>query len=66
MATGANLSGLRIKVVEFVQVPVGPQLWTGGDYGPEASLLATIGLSLAMMVLFKLPRTSDHSVRLWD
>ena len=66
VATGASLSGLRINVVEFALVPVGPPLWTGGDYGPEASLLVTIVLSLAMIVIMKLPRISDHSVRLWD
>ena len=66
VATGASLSGLKIKVVGFTQVPVGPSLWTGGNYGPEASLLATIVLSLAIIVMIKLPRSSDHSVRLWD
>ena len=66
VATGASLSGLRIKIVDFAVVPVGPTLWTGGDYGPEASLLVTIALGLAMIVIMKLPRISDHSVRLWD
>ena len=66
VAIGASLSGIRIRVVDFRLVPIGPPLWTGGDYGPEASLLVTIAVMVAIVGVLKLPRISDQSVRLWD
>ncbi len=66
VAIGASLSGIRIRVVDFKLVPMGPPLWTGGDYGPEASLLVTIAVAVAIVGVLKLPRISDQSVRLWD
>ena len=66
VAIGASLSGIRIRVVDFRLVPMGPPLWTGGDYGPEASLLVTIAVAVAIVGVLKLPRISDPSVRLWD
>ena len=66
VAIGASLSGIRIRVVDFRLVPMGPPLWTGGDYGPEASLLVTIAVTAAMVGVLKLPRISDQWVRLWD
>jgi membrane protease YdiL (CAAX protease family) len=52
---GANVSGLRIKLMGVSVVSAGPPLWSGGDYGPEASLLATLVLAAIAIFLWKAP-----------
>jgi membrane protease YdiL (CAAX protease family) len=47
---GANVSGITMGVTgQAIQWNAGP-LWSGGDYGPEASILT----SLVLFVLFPL------------
>ncbi len=50
---GANVSGLKIKLLGVSVVSTGPALWSGGDYGPEASLLATFALVAVAAFLWK-------------
>ncbi|MEX2264876.1 MAG: type II CAAX endopeptidase family protein [Bryobacteraceae bacterium] len=46
---GANVSGFRMKVTGYaVEWNAGP-LWSGGEYGPEASIL-TSGILIALML----------------
>ena len=67
-ATGASLSGIRMEIAGVVLGPAGSPLWSGGHYGPEASLVATIAVSFAIIVVLKLGpvKLADRSVRLWD
>ncbi len=63
---GANISGLRMGLTALRATPVGPVLWTGGDYGPEASLVATIAVLGAAVVVWKAPVPADDSPLIWD
>ena len=65
-AIGANLSGLRIKLTGFIVVPVGPFYWTGDAYGPEASLLTTLAVCAAALILWKAPAGRSPGPLLWD
>jgi uncharacterized protein len=52
---GVNLSGLTIEVTRYhYQWDLLP-LWSGGDYGPEGGLLATIFVAALFFALLKLP-----------
>jgi membrane protease YdiL (CAAX protease family) len=60
---GANLSGINIinEVVGHRMVWTAGDLWSGGAYGPEASVLTT-GVLLAVLVyLWKAPIRRQHS-----
>lgn len=50
---GANVSGIKMKLLGVSVVSTGPALWSGGDYGPEASLLATFALVAAAAFLWR-------------
>lgn len=50
---GANVSGLKIKLMGVSVVSTGPPLWSGGDYGPEASLLVSLVLGATALFLWK-------------
>ena len=63
---GANISGLRMGLTALRATPVGPVHWTGGDYGPEASLVATIAVVGAAVVVWKAPVPADDSPLIWD
>ncbi|HWB85532.1 MAG TPA: type II CAAX endopeptidase family protein [Bryobacteraceae bacterium] len=45
---GVNVSGLKMKITGHDMVWSAGKLWSGGDYGPEASILT----SLVMVALF--------------
>ncbi len=62
---GATVSGLRIQMTGIALVPHGPPLWTGGDYGPEGSLLTSFAVIAAGCILWKLP-VSRQDPRPWD
>lgn len=52
---GANVSGITIRVTSYVlQWNAGP-LWSGGDYGPEASLLTSAVLFALFMFVRMAP-----------
>ncbi len=52
---GVNLSGLTIEVTRYYYRWDLPALWSGGDYGPEGGLLATIFVIGLFVLLFKAP-----------
>ena len=52
---GVNLSGLTIEVTRYTyQWDLSP-IWSGGDYGPEGGLLATIFVVALFFALMKAP-----------
>ena len=52
---GANVSGLKIKLLGISMVSTGLPLWSGGDYGPEASLVTTFALVAMGVIIWKAP-----------
>jgi uncharacterized protein len=52
---GVSLSGLTIRVTEYQLVWKTGVLWSGGSYGPEASLLASFVLVALFGVVWKMP-----------
>ncbi|HYA17904.1 MAG TPA: type II CAAX endopeptidase family protein [Bryobacteraceae bacterium] len=52
---GADLSGLTIRVTEYRLVWRGGDLWSGGKYGPEASVAASAVLLVLFVALWKVP-----------
>ncbi|HYM10028.1 MAG TPA: CPBP family intramembrane glutamic endopeptidase, partial [Bryobacterales bacterium] len=52
---GANVSGLKIKLMGISVASAGSPLWSGGDYGPEGSLLTTLVLAAIGVLLWKAP-----------
>jgi membrane protease YdiL (CAAX protease family) len=52
---GVELSGFTIQVVGYRLVWKAGNLWSGGSYGPEASLLATGVLLILFAVIRKVP-----------
>ena len=63
---GANISGLGIKLTAIHAAAVGPPLWTGGAYGPEAGLSATLAVSAAAWLVWRLPLAANREKMLWD
>ncbi|HEY1339798.1 MAG TPA: CPBP family intramembrane glutamic endopeptidase [Bryobacteraceae bacterium] len=52
---GANVSGFRMKVTGYEMAWNAGPLWSGGAYGPEASLLTSAVLFLLAVFLWKVP-----------
>jgi len=52
---GVNLSGLRIKVTGYEMSWTAGDLWSGGGYGPEASVLTSAVLLILFAYLWKIP-----------
>jgi membrane protease YdiL (CAAX protease family) len=52
---GVDLSGFTIQVVGYRLVWKAGDLWSGGTYGPEASLLASGVLLVLYLVVWKIP-----------
>ncbi len=52
---GANLSGFTMKVTGYsMRWRIG-EIWSGGDYGPEAGLLTTAAVLVLFWLLWKAP-----------
>ncbi len=66
VAIGASLSGLRIRVVDVMLTSSGPVLWSGGPYGPEASLITSLVVALVIAIVLYLPSKLETGPRLWD
>lgn len=58
---GVNLSGLNIEVTRFQYRWDLLPLWSGGDYGPEGGLLATIFVIGVFFTLLKIPVKAQHA-----
>jgi membrane protease YdiL (CAAX protease family) len=52
---GVNVSGLRMKMTGHEMVWTVGNLWSGGDYGPEASLLTSIVMIVLAVYIWKAP-----------
>lgn len=52
---GANVSGLRIKETGYDMAWSAGRVWSGGDYGPEASILTSAVLVLLFVYVWKAP-----------
>jgi len=52
---GVNLSGITIKPTGLEIIWKAGPLWSGGDYGPEASILTSAVLILLAVYLWKVP-----------
>jgi len=52
---GVNISGLRIRVTGYELSWTAGKLWSGGDYGPEASVLTGAVLVLLFVYIWKAP-----------
>ncbi len=52
---GVALSGFTIKVAGYRLVWKAGVLWSGGNYGPEASLLASVVLLVLFAAVWKMP-----------
>jgi membrane protease YdiL (CAAX protease family) len=52
---GVNLSGLRIKETGYEMSWTAGDLWSGGAYGPEASVLTSAVLLVLFVYLWKAP-----------
>jgi membrane protease YdiL (CAAX protease family) len=52
---GVNLSGLKMKMTGHEMVWTAGPLWSGGEYGPEASILTSAVLLCLALALWKVP-----------
>ena len=52
---GVNLSGLRMRVTGYEMSWTAGPLWSGGEYGPEASVLTSFVVLLLAAYLWKAP-----------
>jgi membrane protease YdiL (CAAX protease family) len=52
---GVELSGLTIRVTGYKLVWKAGNLWSGGDYGPEASVLCSAVLVILALAVWKVP-----------
>src|SRR5579872_5606512 len=52
---GVNLSGLNIKLTGYQMSWTAGPLWSGGDYGPEASVLTSAVLVVLFAYVWKVP-----------
>ena len=52
---GANVSGLRMNVTGYEMTWSAGALWSGGEYGPEASVLTSAMLFVLFAYLWKAP-----------
>ncbi len=58
---GVNLSGLKMGITGHEMVWTAGKVWSGGEYGPEASLLTTGALILLFFYLWKTPLRRQSS-----
>jgi membrane protease YdiL (CAAX protease family) len=58
---GVNLSGLTMRVTGHEMAWTAGKLWSGGDYGPEASVLTSAVLVLLFVYVWKAPLRRQHS-----
>ncbi len=52
---GVNVSGLRMRMMGHEMVWSAGKLWSGGDYGPEASVLTSAVMILLAVFIWKAP-----------
>lgn len=62
---GARISGITMKVAWQEIVVVDHGVWSGGDYGPEGSLLTTLLAAALAAVLWRFHRSHSQTL-IWD
>jgi len=58
---GVNLSGLTMNVTGYAMTWSAGKLWSGGDYGPEASVLTSAALVALCVYVWKAPLSRQVS-----
>ena len=58
---GVNVSGLRMRVTGHEMAWTAGRLWSGGEYGPEGSILTSAVLVLLCFYIWKAPIRRQHS-----
>jgi membrane protease YdiL (CAAX protease family) len=58
---GVNLSGLTMRLTGHEMAWTAGKLWSGGDYGPEASILTSAVLGVLFVYVWKAPLRRQHS-----
>lgn len=58
---GANVSGLQMKVTGHAMVWTAGRLWSGGGYGPEASILTSVVVGALFFYVWKSPIQRQRS-----
>ncbi|HVN06508.1 MAG TPA: type II CAAX endopeptidase family protein [Bryobacteraceae bacterium] len=61
---GVNVSGLTMRLTGFTMQWSAGKMWSGGDYGPEASLLTSAVLVVLFAYLWKAPIRRQSSALL--
>jgi uncharacterized protein len=59
---GANLSGFAYRLTVYEMNWKVPDLWSGGNYGPEGGLLASLALVAWFVWIYKAPVVYQHNV----
>jgi len=59
---GASVSGHQLDKSLFTSNIEGADLWTGGNFGPEGSIQATVFCLIAMLILFKLCKNKKGGI----
>ncbi len=54
-----SVSGIEMSMPTFEPAVTGPVLWTGGEFGPEGGLLATIATVLGVVWMWRLGRRDE-------
>lgn len=61
-ASGLSVSGLDVRISGLEAVLSGPALWTGGGFGPEAGLVATVMTALGTVWLWRISGSAGRPV----
>ncbi len=63
---GLPVSGIRFRQSVLQFEPTGPELWTGGRFGPEGSILGVAGVLLLMLMTAALLRYRGYRITVSD
>ncbi len=54
-----SVSGIEMSMPTFEPIATGPVLWTGGEFGPEGGLLATIATVVGVVWMWRFGRRDE-------
>jgi membrane protease YdiL (CAAX protease family) len=58
---GVGLSGITIKVTGYELIWTAGDFWSGGSYGPEASVVTSVVIVLLLVAIWKVPVTQGSA-----
>jgi len=61
---GANVSGLKMKLTGYTIEWSASTIWSGGEYGPEGSIMTSAVLFALFVLIWKAPVRRQHSALL--